>query len=375
MPDETSSVAHTLDRRILLSRQDSLSSVPKDRGTRALSMGSLSLQPAPRKRFTITEPHTDPPTTSLNGFSFDSPEQKPREPSMRSISTLSTISTSKRWSRQQLPQRLTPPVGPPPAIPRLHPYAAGESPSRRSSVASSRQSTSSRPASSHRTSMPPPRPAPTFALPPAPDEPRPKSNRAFRLSLMAPKPPPLILLPPRPDEAAFPTHRRSNSAQSTTSVPPSPFPPPDGPLPAVPPASPARHSFKQRLRILSAPSYSSSTIITPPGTPIAEKIIDYTTDSFLQMHSPTTPVAPRVRQVVSTEYTELPLSPPPRRASRQISLLERPELPHTPSEIPEEPPEDPDVPPKSLTPRLDETTIPLPLSHQGSVISLGIVSV
>ncbi|KAJ3717099.1 hypothetical protein C8R42DRAFT_677986 [Lentinula raphanica] len=319
----------------------------------------------------------------------------------------------KRWSRQ-LPKRLTPPSGPPPAAPSTppgspgrsvnkgktsspvksitkspssHPYSGAATERRASMVttqsarsASSRPSSShssvvsnlpsfsakrasvssaisassatsiqssgttsgtqlvsngfaghSRPTSSHRSSVPPPpRPAPTFALPPAPGETSSPSttqpstsarssfrdsiaSRAFRLSLMAPKPPPSGVLPPRPDELEHPksptssltsrnTHRRSHSGNispqiggpgSLYSIPGSPVPPPvlDAvgvhPLPPTPSpgaqtAAPSRLSIKQRLRILSAPSPSSApasprsvtrplTMMvpapSPPGTP------------------------------------------------------------------------------------------------------------
>ncbi|KAJ3821796.1 hypothetical protein F5880DRAFT_1721138 [Lentinula raphanica] len=291
----------------------------------------------------------------------------------------------KRWSRQ-LPKRLTPPSGPPPAAPSTPPGSPGRSvnkgktsspvksipksppssshssvvsnlPSfsaKRASVSSAISASSatsiqssgttsgtqlvsngfaghSRPTSSHRSSVPPPpRPAPTFALPPAPGETSSPSttqpstsakssfrdsiaSRAFRLSLMAPKPPPSGVLPPRPDELEHPksptssltsrnTHRRSHSGNispqiggpgSLYSIPGSPVPPPvlDAvgvhPLPPTPSpgaqtAAPSRLSIKQRLRILSAPSPSSApasprsvtrplTMMvpapSPPGTP------------------------------------------------------------------------------------------------------------
>ncbi|KAF8827761.1 hypothetical protein HHX47_DHR4000254 [Lentinula edodes] len=179
-----------------------------------------------------------------------------------------------------------------------------------------------RPTSSHRSSLaPPPRPAPTFALPPAPGEasvppmltppmsaPVSSTNnkssfrdsitsRAFRLSLMAPKPPPSGVLPPRPDELEHPksptssiasrnTHRRSQSGNNSPlsggpgslySIPGSPVPPsamdavhvtrgplPPTPVSGVPASTPSRGvSIKQRLRILSAPSPSSA----PPASP------------------------------------------------------------------------------------------------------------
>lgn len=527
----------------------------KDRSHRTPSVGSVSLQPPPRKRWTasgivlsaeptptvnVTPGHEragTEPTPSLSNFSFGSPEQKPRAPSMSSVSTLADgdgertsnerssvgtkrSSSAKRWSRQ-LPQRLTPPSGPPPAIPsgqqhtRLqpHPYAASDNrpPSRNSSNSSrsvvsnlpsfskrasggsalSLVSTStshsananvvapqhSRPGSSHRVSVPPPpRPAPTFGLPPTPitptttsavtkppdhipvsparppSPPPPKSSlrdRAFRLSL-APKPPPSTVLPPRPDEPSFtePPRKRLSSSKrrestfssssaisattslgsgsnlSMSSPSPSPFPPPQGPLPPTPPqapptsipSSPSRHtSLKQRLRILSAPSATTPsqpvnaidtgfrahrvsinsvngvhrtlpspfTPLSPPlSSPIGKNAELSKNDSFLQLTSPmTATMPPPVRPLPPPPldlYPELPLSPPPRRSSRQITLPEKevePEIPPSNDPIKTATIESPQplVVEDGAKPFGDAK--PLSLSHHGSVISLGIVSV
>ncbi|KAJ7600953.1 hypothetical protein C8J56DRAFT_911693 [Mycena floridula] len=473
-----------LERKIVSGIQESpdTSKLPKDRAARTLSLGALSLQPPPRsKRWTSssrpfspstdsishstfsnheragTEPVASGKAPSLSEFPFGTPEQKPRAPSMSSVSTVASgehsrtpeqdrssintkrSSTAKRWSRQ-LPQRLTPPSGPPPAPPdqsrlQVHPYAAERPSSRTSSHsgASSRSVVSSLPSfskrasggstfsvnttstshsnnvvvhsrasSSHRSSMPPPpRPAPTFALPPAPSSASmyeasqapasqpppipPKSSlrdRALRLSLMAPKPPPSTVLPPRPDEQP----RRSSSlsrkepAPVSPSPPESPFPAPNGPLPPTPPQStaPSRHtSLKQRLRILSAPSpTSTSPMVNPgdqlmefgasqPGTPIAEKIVSLQSDSFLQMYSPSTP---RVRHapLLPETYPEIPLSPAPRRSSKQISLP--PEVVEPPVETEPEP-ESTEIESDATATKLSETP-----PRDSSVISLGIFS-
>ncbi|KAF9468604.1 hypothetical protein BDZ94DRAFT_1245818 [Collybia nuda] len=510
---------HRLERKILTERSTQWASAEptpamKERTNRTMSLGALSLQPPPRKRWTsigpttstssdgIHEPinsnsdkgpegfykaGTEPPSSPiLASFPFGTPEQKPRAPSIQSVSTLASgeqtlsversssstkRSSMKRWSRQSgvLPRRLTPPSGPPPSVPSAqaipHPYAGEQPPSRSSSTHStasqrsfvsslpsfskrasgssafsvktsstSYSNSASRPTSSqgHRLSMPPPpRPAPTFALPPAPDQdtskadifPKPSfrdsvAHRAFRLSTIAPKPPPSTVLPPRPDEPEYKSHRRNSSASSYTHstpldsipaspVPPaltvSPFPPPVGPLPPTPeapsqssaptqlPAS--RHaSIKRRLRILSAPSPSQSAepsqysnksssynsvhyfsrpvtangsiTVSPPVTPIAEKITLYQNDpSFLQIQTPPTTFAPPPRPL-PTPPEQLPeltsLSPPPRRGSKQISVLEI----------------------EPLTPVVKDDKSPvegehklMSLSRPGSVISLGIVNV
>lgn len=475
---------HRLDQKILVDKQ-SLWAAPdplldtKERPNRTLSLTSVSLQPPPRRRWTsLSSADQDNTTMHMNGnshmtpinsgnlvkaeaevpsslemsnFNFGSPVQRPRAPSIQSVSTLASIDnssstkrSSKRWSRQGvLPRRLTPPSGPPPSVPSNQisgPALIDRTPSESSSrySASSGQSmisslpsfpkrasgssflsingtsaspspTMSRPTSihSHRTSIPPPpRPAPTSALPPAPDQEAsipdpPKSSlrdpvgqRAFRLSMVAPRPPPSAVLPPRPDEVEYkPTHRRNSSAGNLTSIPASPIP-----KPLTLPASPGPHisslfqssqpisrrtSIKQRLRILSAPvpppalssspppiqeiSFPSSSTGTSslPPTPIAEKIVQYQNDmSFLHINTPSIPyfVPSRALPSLPEPYPEVEitsLSPPPRRGSKQVSLIEL----------------------DSETPAVEEEKHPvdgerrlMSLSRPGSVISLGIVS-
>jgi hypothetical protein len=308
--------------------------------------------------------------------------------------SVETKRSSRRWSRQgTLPQRMTPPSGPPPAAPASaspaqslpgipttspHPYSNGGTSGRarsgssvhsvrsdqsgvsglpsfgkRSSITSSVQispQTSSgisshlhpsaanvvhtRPGSSHRASMPPPRgPAPTSALPPAPatkrgsrrdsEPPKPSGSfssqstssgspmsrlrdRAFRISMLEPRPPPLTNLPPRPDErpSSPPT---SLGSQPLPPIPASPNPPPSQPEHVLSesrkstPTTSRHSSLKKRLRILSAPASaptgplplqplnlvashplrnslqlqckdSNSPAHTPPGTPLGEHI-------------------------------------------------------------------------------------------------------
>lgn len=496
LSDPVDSIDRRIDRKILTEQQpvqwttaDQLP-VNKDRANRSLSLGALSLQPPPRKRWTSTRPTSDFSTPDLPGvgrkpndivvqvndlsvsgprlsmdraeieapctpnqlstFDFGAPEQKSRAPSLRSVSTVnsgdlafgierSSSSTKRssgpgRWSRQGiLPNRLTPPSEPPPAIPGdhltpgLHPYTAQRTPSptpsrssqksvvstlpsfsKRASVSSARSvnsydaarysistgassstngAISIRSTASHRASMPPPRPPPTVALPPAPiQEPQDTlspseapskssfrnsvAQRAFRLSTTAPKPPPSTNLPPRPDEPELKAHRRSSSSNhsihghstqlesipgspTSTSKSISPFPPPDGPLPPTPhiallpslqiPPVKRPPSIKQRLRMLSAPSPSagqleknmpdpsqqstvdvaSPNFMTPPSTPIGEKITLFQNDpSFLQMHTPTLPFQSPNLSLFSPPSEEnagiTSLSPPPRRGSKQL---------------------------------------------------------
>ncbi|KAG7088564.1 hypothetical protein E1B28_012544 [Marasmius oreades] len=383
-------------RQNVLAKRNAVSTT---RAMKTMSVDAISLQPPPRKRWTTTgshhpfmtagfseipedngkRPKYQQQTDKLNihgreesaslmsginispggmsGFSFGTPEQRPRSPSTGSVSTIASgengrpgsfsgerasintkrNSVAKRWSRQ-LPQRLTPPSGPPPATPNSvhqrsptgsiikkspnpHPYTTMErSPSRSSqssisngipsfskrasaSSAFSVQTTStsqsqgnsitshSRPGSTHRVSLqPPPRPPPSFALPPTPDldvgsfpshkhrnllSPSPPSqaqslkdpftSRIHRLSLGAPKPPPSGMLPPRPDESIPQVRRRAGSSGAVSlrsltstlnssvlySIPASPVstflpfhtnstapsPPPVDPLPPTPPLS------------------------------------------------------------------------------------------------------------------------------------------
>ncbi|KAI6014841.1 hypothetical protein BKA83DRAFT_4345290, partial [Pisolithus microcarpus] len=253
-----------------------------------------------------------------------------------------------------LPHRPAPPSGPPPSVPEVesaqpalhlhvpHPYAADElassvssnsrtdiSPHSASSLAQSlwkRASTSSaysvnswstsdsraiaeptttlsasilslpnptgsKIAAPKRRSMPPPRPAPTHAPPPAPiaegvvvpqsppppkQQPSPDSppqapkplrasvaQRALRLSLTSPKPPPSTSLPPRPDEPGGP--RISSDLPSIPGSPPhspSRLSTVGQPRPPSSASSVRSLSIKQRLRLLSAPSSTS-----PPPTP------------------------------------------------------------------------------------------------------------
>ena len=411
------------------------------------------------------------PTTS--GFRFGPSVQTSRASSIQSVSSLAsgdtpsnvdkpsigTKRTSQRLSRQgMLPPRLTPPRGPPPSTP--HQSSTSSAPAfldRTPSEASSRRSTISRqsvistlpsfskrtsgssflsmsgtnasPSTSvsqlsssynHRTSLPPPRPAPTSALPPAPEQGGEREDRSgfstsfressgqrtLRLPVVAPELPPSMSLPSRPNAVGHPFAYRRNSSTSghrpptPTPQPLAPFPPPVGPLPPTPvkpqldPSTQVAHttsrrrSIKQRLRILSAPSSSpapslqslpqgnvtgnapstlatltaaSSTTLSLPPTPIAEKIVQYENESsFLHMTTPYFP-PPRLLPAQSESYPEVgitPLSPPPRRGSKQISILE------LESETP---------PIDDEKPVVEESQL-IPISRPGSVMSLGIVT-
>lgn len=290
---------------------------------------------------------------------------KPRASSVSSNSTTTENSSARRWSRQSsnlLRPTPTPEDSPTPVSTVPHPppwqnsalpsHDNERSPSRTSSqsqktlpsiisslhVASKRTSTSSsvysiattssnpqhvgafsKARGSHRLSMPPPRPAPSTALPPTPtgsDTEGPTTatpatvkpirrnslaRRALRLSLGQPAPAQGQGLSYANDghPNTAPVTRSHSRSTSVDSVPHSslshghtitpallvpPSPPPTGPLPPPPPPPPPvtstpihaplptvprATSLKQRLRILSAPSGRS----TPPPPPTITTVV------------------------------------------------------------------------------------------------------
>ncbi|KAG6918330.1 hypothetical protein DXG01_015189 [Tephrocybe rancida] len=251
----------------------------------------------------------------------------------------------------------------------------------------------------HRTfrlSMIAPKPPPSGVLPPRPDEtPSSKSHRRnSSTGVYSQKPSTLEAIPASPVPPVAPSP---------------PFPPPMGPLPPTPttplstttsrPSRPVsrRMSLKKRLRILSAPSSTAAasaqlqlssemqpsdnvlngvaplrrplTSLTPssaspPPTPIAEKITMYQNDpSFLQIYTPVIPhlPPPRALPVPPESHPEIiSLSPPPRRGSKQISVIGSDTDPLAVEE---------DKSPLDGERRL------MSLSRPGSVVSLGILSV
>ena len=211
-------VDRRIDRKILTEQQPvhwvtvDQPSANRDRTNRTLSLGALSLQPPPHKRWTSVHPASEfyspsasgkkpngnvvqgqdlssssrlspdsrtktesPPTPNqLSAFHSDPSEQNSRALSLRSTSTVNSgdrtlsierSSSSKRnsgprrWSRQGiLPSRLTPPSEPPPAIPgnhltpSLHPYATERTPSPTPSRSSQKSAVSTLPSFSKRAS-------------------------------------------------------------------------------------------------------------------------------------------------------------------------------------------------------------------------------
>ena len=370
-----------------------------------------------------------------------------------------TLNTSSRRLRLgKLPKMTTPPSGPPPSIPAprtssssqvsnrgsldrtVHPYAQDQPQSADTNSVSSgfadaslrtrstsspprRTSTSSAPGSTNtatqrlgkfnaaqkisvptyptkRASMPPPpRPAPTFALPPTPSQagkhseavtPRKNSfresfsHRSLRFSL---SPPPTKGLPPRPEAVSFGRHRRSLSndstgsknstsyGKSTSPIPTAPrAPPPTGPLPPTPLDTNVmnRHtSLKERLRLRSAPSSPPPNVTQAPsvpipapqspaqpliskplirmsGIPLGQPISPITSDlNFLNM-TPTEPMAPIVIPPHDANFLNLTS---PMTATVPIAISPRPPR-HSISPLPE--------PAESSPPTMEMTVLPPP---------------
>ncbi len=497
-------VERRIDNKILKdprSARESADSANKDiRLQKRLSLEvTLPLHPPPRKRWTSVSQST-PPTTvenltassnnnsgrsslsisqvpidkselerpsSPSHFQFGTPEQRPRTPSLQSVSTFASVenrismerssgsmkrsstSNSRRWSKQSnLPSRLSLPSdssttsGPADPRPSFNSRDSQKSLvsglpsfSNRTSLSESLHSVNSLNANHNaggtstrvRSSMPPPpRPAPTSALPPAPvgvqdlfnpDVPKPSetktdgtktsfrsssTQRASRLSLMTARPPPITGLPPRPDEPTYKAHHRrmssegsihrysatlevipgspavsSTKAQNLFPHPlPPPPPPPSGPLPPPPPPDdqlPHKRliSLKQRLRMLSTGSVTgqSQTLgklrlstkratgdlplpahfmtTSSPATPIAEKIMPFQDDSFLQMHTPVISTFPNTflgklppQDLLPSQDSEIAeitsLSPPPRRGLKQMTEVDFPPQKNTFAQLAED---------------------------------------
>ena len=487
-PTPAMPIERRLDNKILKdshSAWENADSANKDaRSQKRLSLEvTLPLHPPPRKRWTSISQST-PPTavenltassnnnsgrsslsisqvpidkseldrpSSSSHFQFGTPEQRPRAPSLQSVSTFASVenrismerssgsmkrsstSNSRRWSRQSnLTSRVSPPSdssitsGPGDPHPSFNSSRDSQkslvsglpSFSNRTSLSESLHSVNSSNANHNagatstrvRSSMPPPpRPAPTSALPPAPvgvqhpDVPKPSetdgtktsvrsssTQRASRLSLMTARPPPITGLPPRPDEPTYKAHHRRMSSEGSVHrysaalevIPgspavsstkarnisphplPPPPPPPSGPLPLPPPPDdqiPHKRlmSLRQRLRMLSTGSVTGQsqtlgklgplteratgdlplpahfTTTSTPATPIAEKIMPFQDDSFLQMHTPVMSTYPTTflgklppQDLLLSRDSEIAevtsLSPPPRRGFKQMTEVDFP---------------------------------------------------
>jgi len=302
---------------------------------------TVALQPAPRKRWTssgMESPVSGSGFSISNRNSRHVEDQGEGGEHLRSsLDTTNTASTSsrrdsvsKRWSRT-LPQRLTPPPAsslpalpgasdmgvisskdestPSPSSSRMSMSlsikraslssnysinGSGHASMSNSSVQGKRASMSSaystgtsgsrssfhmkRPSSSSgRQNVPPPRPAPTSALPRPPTAPSStgtgkRSSATMnlkRLSLALPmkKPPPLSELPPRPDEDSEPGRIRLMSAPSSMLPPIAATPTPTGMerrMSYVPPPDPSSPEDIPPPRLETQPSFPKLKALSPP---------------------------------------------------------------------------------------------------------------
>ncbi|PFH53923.1 hypothetical protein AMATHDRAFT_53582 [Amanita thiersii Skay4041] len=378
------------------------------RGTTAITVTDMSSDDG-----VPSQPGKEPPPSPRFGrFSVTGiADARPRAPSLQSVSTMASADnnpstpekssitakrSSRRWSRQSvLPTRSSPPKGPPPAIPasihlQPHPYATEQSPyatdspkssispfSKRTSASSALSAKSvssthsfsagSRAPSAHRTSMPPPpKPAPTVALPLVPGQGPVSSSapvikpsfresmttRALRFSMIAPRPPPSDVLPLRPDEPGFKHRRRASSGSyftqsdksnpssvslipissshtaSATAASVSPFPPPTMPLPPTPPTIPLMMStlpspselrqnlIKRRLRMLSAPS---PAVNQTKGSPIPTDQSRPRSTTVTASSAPPPSAFQSVRHTTTTMFSS---SPPATPIAEKITLFQ-----------------------------------------------------
>ncbi|KAG5646542.1 hypothetical protein DXG03_003309 [Asterophora parasitica] len=414
---------HRLDRKIAIDRPIwapatssavELASAPaKDvRANRTMSLGALSLQPPPRKRWTSAGParpgpesvfhananvdgqrksdskvvgdevgpstkaetETEAPPSPAMGFTFGTPEQRPRAPSIQSVSTLAsgdntTVSVDrsssstkrssfKRWSRQGvLPRRMSPPSGSLPSVPtnqtsastrggRLsidipprsrsrtssthsdssqssfvsslpsfsNKRASGSSVLSASSLSQTQSPAVSRPSSSHRTSMPPPpRPAPTSALPLAPNQDPPKSDPF-----------------PAGSSGSKPSFRDSVAHRAFRLSMIAPKPPPSGVLPPRPDEIQVQTPKPNRRNSSgSYPQPQPTSLDAIPASPPAPVI------ASPPFPPPMGPLPPTPATITTSPTTSNPpTSPAPRPPSRHISIKQRLRILSAPSPAP-----------------------------------------
>ncbi|TEB39749.1 hypothetical protein FA13DRAFT_1760634 [Coprinellus micaceus] len=292
-----------------------------NRQNRSLSVGALSLQPPPRKRWASLLPpnsertsrrmriqpsqcrtQTEPPSSPLDSTTFPmhAYDQRPRAPSLQSVSTFGSeitkrsststrrsSGTNKRWSRQ-LPQRQAPPSGPPPTIPAAASLTQlniihSPKPERPPSVASSQHSAVLRlPSFSKRAST-----SSSYSIQSSSTKnsssssSRPQSSRRTSLPPLQ-GPPPTSALPPAPDQTsaapAPPAPAKSSFRNSMTQRAMrfsiiAPKPPPASSLPARPDenttGTPSSSAKSQVLETIIEPSktYFSEISVTTPLPP------------------------------------------------------------------------------------------------------------
>ncbi|KAG6808997.1 hypothetical protein H0H92_002064, partial [Tricholoma furcatifolium] len=372
---------HRLDRKITTDRHWASTltttvevTTPKsDRANKSLSLGALSLQPPPRKRWTSAGPprpgpeslmklneeptpshetatatpvgkaETEPSSSPVaSGFTFGTPEKRTQTPSIQSVSTMASADntpgsaekkskrSSRRWSRQGvLPRRLSPPSGPPPSTPTDQKPAVQqgrlslELPANRSedesahSVASHKSFVSTFP-SFKRASGSSILSASSSVRSTAVS--RPPSTQSHRLSMPPQRPPPTSALPPAPGQnepeppATAPpklSFRDSVAQRAFRLSMVAPKPPPSIDLPPRPDEA----SSKSRRRNSSVATFShqpmplASIPASPVPTPVAPA------PRFPPPNGPLPPT-PTVQQPPTTTHPSRPLS-------RHISLKKR----------------------------------------------------
>ncbi|KAF6757498.1 hypothetical protein DFP72DRAFT_891297 [Ephemerocybe angulata] len=367
------------DRKVLAERQGEqwvnrsppVVSDVKTRANRALSLGALSLQPPPRKRWTSLRPtsgathdelgrsplntenvvteafgprpstdkaETEPPSSPLefNSFSMTSYDQRLRAPSVHSVethgsentgrsstSTKRSSSTNKRWSRQ-LPPRQTPPSGPPPVIPAAasltqlaHPY----NPDRPPSVTSSQQSVVSRlPAFYKRAST-----SSTHSVKSSSTkDSAASSSSARRLSMPPPqRPPPTTALPLTPSEET-PSSRPVSSKSFRNSMAQramrlsliAPKPPPSTNLPPRPDEIDYSVNTSTKHHRMSSSSVKSQTLDSIPEPSQHHPYMATVGAPFPPPMAPLPPT-PRIGEATPTQPSSTPT------ASRHSSLKQR----------------------------------------------------
>ncbi|KAG6868617.1 hypothetical protein C0993_000420 [Termitomyces sp. T159_Od127] len=361
------------DRRIAIDRPiqpvstvtSSLEPIPvkTDRASRTLSLGALSLQPPPRKRWTSAGPARPGESvdvtisgqaeaessfsTTASRFAFGTPEDRSKTPSIQSVSTVasaensavvdqmssSTKRTSRRWSRQgMLPRRHSPPSGPPPSIPTNQGYVsrAGrlsvEIPTTRSETNSTHSGTTQRsfvyslPSFSKRASGSSVMSASSSLQSSGASRP----TSSHRLSMPPQRPPPTSAPPPAPTQDA--------NSPETTPTPPAkssirdtnvhrtfklsliaPKPPPTSVLPPRPDEMPSKShrristgSFPLKLTSLGVISASPMPVPVAPSPPFPPPI-DPLPPTPTALH-PTTPSQP-TRPVSSGGRSRIPSAP------------------------------------------------------------------
>ena len=298
--------------------------------------GNFGLVILPPEESAISPPASPTPTST----SLGSPERRARTGSITSVSTTGSaeLGSPRRWSRQGvLPKRLTPPSGPPPAVPEMrlstdispisriqtqHPYLRERASSSRSSTnnspsplsgmsgplnSSKRESNSSSYSTSttstqsrfsapfqttfQRRSLPPPppRPAPNFAPPFAPGQDNTPPSPATT----------------RPAKSTFRDSVAQRALRLSLS---SPKPPPSSSLPP----RPDEKVFRSHRRSTSNSSQSSTT------------------------HSHPTPASPPVTPGSPFPPPTGPLPPPPipPPPSRHASIKQRLRILSAPSSTP-----------------------------------------